>query len=84
MSLFPGGCCYLQAVAVERAQDKGILAPCMLSCFLLSIGASINRGYIRERYLIDGSFLNDCLVWTFCTSCAATQEYREVNRREGI
>jgi Cys-rich protein (TIGR01571 family) len=84
VSLIPGACCYLQAVAVDRSQEKGILSPCILSCFLLCIGASINRGQIRDRYHIDGNYLKDCLIWLICIPCAATQELREVNRREGI
>lgn len=83
ISLIPGSCCCIQAVAVDRAQGKGLLSAYVLSCCLFCIGASINRGLMRDRYNVDGSFLKDCLIWIFCVPCAATQELREVNRREG-
>ena len=82
-SLCPGSCCVIQAIAVDRAQGRGKILPYLQSCCLFCIGASINRGLIRDRYSIDGSFLKDCLIWIFCVPCAATQEFREVNRREG-
>ena len=83
VSLLPGACCFIQGIAIDRAQEKGVLTPFCLSCCFLCVGASINRGQIRDRYHIDGSFLKDCLIWIFCIPCAATQEFREVNRREG-
>ncbi|OMJ70776.1 hypothetical protein SteCoe_31171 [Stentor coeruleus] len=83
IALIPGGCCILQAIAVDRALEKGIIGACIFSCMLLCIGSSLNRARIRDRYNIEGSHLKDCLIWICCTPCAATQEYREVRRREG-
>jgi Cys-rich protein (TIGR01571 family) len=73
--------CCLQAVAVDKATGTGAIVPALLTCCLGCIGAAINRGKIRERFGIEGSFVTDCLIWWCCGPCAACQEYREVQRR---
>lgn len=83
LSLFPLGSCLLQAFALDKSSKTGLLKPILFSCFLCCIGGSINRGKLRAKYSIESTFIKDCLLWTCCVPCAATQEYREVNRREG-
>ena len=73
--------CCVQAVAVDKATGTGVVMPLLLVCCLSCIGAGINRGKIRERYGIEGSFIFDCFLWWFCGECAACQEYREVQKR---
>lgn len=77
----PGGVCCVQAVATDRATQSGAFVPCILVALLGPIGAAINRGKIRERYGIEGSFVGDCCTWMWCAACAACQEYRETQRR---
>ena len=80
-SCIPGGCCCLQASAVNKATQKGSCVPYLCVCCLLCIGGAINRGNIRQRYSYDGSFINDCCIWLFCFACAGCQEYRETKRK---
>jgi len=79
----PCGACCMQAQAVDRATqgNEGVFMPLLCVCCLGCIGAAINRGKIRESFSISGSFVNDCLIWSCCGPCAATQEYREVRTR---
>lgn len=78
----PGALCYFQAVAVDTITHEGLVVPFLLPCCLSCIGAAINRGKIRDHYKIDGSFVIDCVV-SMCYLCSATQEYREMKKREG-
>ncbi|CAG9310860.1 unnamed protein product [Blepharisma stoltei] len=80
----PCGTCCLQAWSVNKAYQEGLLKPFILPCLLFCFGAAINRGQIRKKYHIEGSFITDCLIEWICAPCAVTQEYREVNRREGF
>jgi Cys-rich protein (TIGR01571 family) len=41
------------------------------------------RGKIREQFGIQGSSCEDCLLHSFCTLCAVTQEARHVDRDTG-
>ncbi|CAG9313782.1 unnamed protein product [Blepharisma stoltei] len=79
----PGGFCCLQAKAVDKATGEGLLVPYIFPCLTFCIGAAFNRGKIRNKYRIEGNFVTDCLIEWLCSLCAVTQEYREVNRREG-
>lgn len=36
------------------------------------------RANIRKKKCIDGSMMEDCLVYTFCFYCAISQDYREL------
>ena len=76
--------CCVQAVAVDKATGTGALIPCLFVCFLGCIGGAINRGKIRERFGIEGSFIVDCLLWWCCAECSACQEYREVRNKERL
>jgi len=78
----PGGACYFEAVAVDTVTQEGLVIPFLLPCCLSCIGGAINRGKIRDHYKIDGSFVSD-LVLSICYLCSATQEYREMKKREG-
>jgi Cys-rich protein (TIGR01571 family) len=83
VSFIPGGICFIQASAVNRATGEGMVIPFILPCLAACIGAAINRGKLRDHYKLNGSFVIDCLLHWFCSCCAVTQEYREVNTREG-
>ncbi|CAG9335840.1 unnamed protein product [Blepharisma stoltei] len=76
-----GGIC-IQAYSVDKATSSGMVCPFLWSCCLGCIGSAVNRGQIRQKYHIEGSFIMDCLISCFCGCCAATQEYREVMNRE--
>ena len=78
----PLGCCCLQAAAVSRATGNGIIGPFFIVWCLMCIGGAINRGTIRKVFAIDGGFVEDCCIWSFCYSCAGCQEYREVKKRK--
>jgi Cys-rich protein (TIGR01571 family) len=77
----PGGICCVSASAVDKATGTGTALPYFLVCCLVSIGGALNRTKIREKYMIDGSFIMDLVFWCCVPVCAATQEYREVRRR---
>lgn len=81
--LVPGGVCGIQAKAVNKATGEGMLVPFIFPCFTGCIGAAFNRGKIRDKYHLEGNYITDCLLEMLCPLCAVTQEYREVNRREG-
>jgi Cys-rich protein (TIGR01571 family) len=80
----PGGYCLLQALAVKKSTNQGMLGPYLLPWLLMCIGAAINRGKVRETFKIEGNFFSDCLLHICCPVCAATQEYRETVRRKSI
>ena len=73
--------CCVQAVAVDKANGSGVFIPYLFVCLLGCIGGAVNRGKIRDRFGIEGSFVLDCLLWWFCAECSACQEYREVQKR---
>jgi Cys-rich protein (TIGR01571 family) len=77
----PCGSCYIQASAVSKATEEGMLVPFIMPCLLACVGGALNRGKIRDKYKYAGSFPLDCLLHWFCTCCAVTQEYREVDRQ---
>lgn len=80
--LFPF--CYpiFQGCTVHNATGEPWSKACFCPLLLCCIGAAINRGKIRDRYLINGSFCEDCLTHCLCSCCALCQEYSEVKRRE--
>jgi uncharacterized Cys-rich domain len=80
----PCGFVCLQAVAVEKATggESGRVISCLLFLICGCIGGAINRRKIRNSYGIDGSLLNDLLIWWLFGACAGCQEYREVSSRE--
>ena len=73
-----------QGWIINKATGESCLTACLGPFFLCCIGASVNRGKIRDRYLIDGSFCEDCLIHAFCCACAICQEYREVRNKERL
>ena len=78
----PGGYCCIQAISVSKATSDGCICPFICSMCFLCIGAAINRGKIRTRYIIPGSYCQDCILHLCCGPCAVCQEYREVANRE--
>lgn len=77
----PFGACCIQAAAVSKALNKGIVVPFLLVSCLSCVGGAINRGHIRDEFKIQGSLISDALTWCCCGPCAACQEYREVHQR---
>lgn len=73
--------CCLQAIAVDKVTGSGLFIPFICVCCLGCFGGAINRGDIRQKLGIHGSFSIDCLVWCFYPECSACQEYREVENR---
>lgn len=79
----PGAMCCVQAKAVDIVKKDGTVVPYLLVCCLSCIGGAINRGTIRDKLNIKGTFITDCVVWWCCSNCAACQEYREVKKKHG-
>lgn len=77
----PCGVICLQAKAVDMITGDGMVIPCLLTMCLSCIGGAINRGTIRTKLGIQGSFVSDCLLWWCCGPCAGCQEYREAKKR---
>ncbi|CAG9326760.1 unnamed protein product [Blepharisma stoltei] len=77
------GAALLQGITFyEMNGGQGGCGECCIACWLCCIGLAINRGKIREKYNIHGSFIVDCLLyWIGCSCCMVTQEYREVRLR---
>ena len=82
ISIFPPACCIYQGLAVNRSSGESFLSAFCLSFLFLCIGGAMNRGKIRDKYLIKGTFINDCAIHLFCTICAVSQEYREIIARK--
>lgn len=78
----PGGYCYIQASARNKATHEDCLYPYVLPLLFLCVGAAINRKKLREHYSFSGNFASDCLYHFLCGVCAVTQEYREAHKRE--
>ena len=76
----PGGLCFIQAKAVDKATQQGMFVPYCLVCCLGVLGGALNRETIRNKLGLEGSCVTSCLVWCYCSHCAACQEYREVFR----
>ncbi|CAG9323276.1 unnamed protein product [Blepharisma stoltei] len=74
--------CIYQGISVKKATGESCFGAYCCPIVLCCIGAAINRGKIRDRYLINGSFVGDCFYHFCCGPCAVCQEYREVNVRE--
>ena len=81
------GCCVpcgiicLQAKAVSLVTNDGVVIPYLLASCCFLIGNALNRGTIRTRIGIYGSFIGDCCTWCYCAPCAGCQEYREARLR---
>lgn len=73
--------CY-QGWIINKATGENCFSATLCPLLLCCLGAGMNRGKIRDRYLIDGSFCEDCLLHCFCAPCALCQEYREVMSKE--
>ena len=80
--IVPGGYCFIQSKAVSIATGESMVVPFILPCLLCCIGGAMNRGKIREKHKLDGSFVVDCLLHWCLGCCATTQEYREARKRE--
>lgn len=57
---FPFACCVYQGLAVNRSSGDSCISAFLCSLVFLCVGSAINRGKIRDVYLIRGSFLSDC------------------------
>lgn len=84
LSIFPLSCCIYQGLIVSQSSKESFISAFFLSLVFLCIGCAINRGKIRDKYLIKGSFISDCIIHSLCTVCAVSQEYREIIVRETI
>ena len=74
----------MQASAVNKAMKTGLVSPYLWVCCLACFGGAINRGKVREGYMIKGEFINDFIVWCLCGACAGCQEYRETTKRNPL
>ena len=79
--LIPGGACFLQAAAIDKAYGQGKLIPCLFPLCFLCIGGGVNRLKIRERYTLEGGLTNDICIWLIAPICASIQEYKETHKR---
>ncbi|OMJ92428.1 hypothetical protein SteCoe_4765 [Stentor coeruleus] len=84
VALFPICYPFLQGWVVSKAVHQSFISACICPLFCCCIGAAVNRGKIRDRYLIEGSFCEDCLIHCFCSPCALCQEYSEVRNKERL
>lgn len=77
----PCGFCYYQGMAVSKATAEGCCVPCLCPLLCCCIGAAVNRGRIRDSYLIEGSMCSDICIHIFCSPCGVCQEYNEAKMR---
>jgi len=77
----PCGFCVVQGKAVSSATSENCCVPCCCPIVLCCVGAAINRGRIRDSFLIEGSLLEDLCVHIFCSPCGVCQEYLEAKAR---
>jgi Cys-rich protein (TIGR01571 family) len=82
VALVPCGMPVIQAIAVDKAQGKGLVVPLLLGC-LGPIGAAINRARVRNAYGIEGTFCADFCIHLWCAPCSVCQEYRQALRKQG-
>ena len=59
----PGGLCFIQAKAVDKATQQGMFVPYCLVCCLGVLGGALNRETIRNKL---GSFLFNELTIELC------------------
>jgi Cys-rich protein (TIGR01571 family) len=83
VTFVPFGMSAIQAIAVDKAQGKGLVVPFLLSACIGPIGAAINRDQVRQAYSIEGNFCGGCCIHLWCGPCAVCQEYRQARRKEG-
>jgi len=86
-----GQCCFAYfcpcIVAGKNAEAMG--ENCCLYGFLSTLGCiglftqSTIRQKIRERYGIEGSFINDIMCYCCCPLCALVQEANEIKAHGG-
>lgn len=81
VACLPCGGAIAQGLAVKNATGEGFIVPYCMTILLACIGAAINRGQIRNKYNLEGGFINDFCYHMWCHHCASCQEYREVNVR---
>ena len=76
----PFGACVIHSMATNQVTNKGFLRACVYSlacCF----GMSANRQEIKKKMNLKETFCEDCLIYLFCTPCAAAQDFREAENR---
>ena len=77
--LVPCGPFFIQPMAYSKMTGEDFKSTCSLLCTLGTYGHAMLRGRIREKYNINGSYINDWFVWFYCCCCAAVQEMTQVN-----
>ena len=71
--------CYTQGKNAEAIGESCLTHGIFALIPLLNIYChATNRGKIREKKNIDGTFFNDLLCSLFCTPCALVQEALEI------
>jgi Cys-rich protein (TIGR01571 family) len=79
--LVPCAACYYQSKATSEVTANSRTSTFLWPFLGLCIGAGYNRKRIREAFLLQGNMWSDTFIHLFCSSCAVTQEIREVRRR---
>lgn len=86
---FPACCIACNSVAILQGFTDNALnggggcGACCLAYCLGSIGSAINRNSVRTKYDLPGNCFLDCILYGCCLgTCLATQEYREVFKRQ--
>merc|ERR1712013_366806 len=75
----PCGMQCMQCVDANHALGSGTGIKAFFCSFCLCcIGAAFNRGELRNKMDIEGTFIMDCLFEFCCPCCAITQEWQEV------
>lgn len=80
----PGlGANILQCQTKNTLDETGGCVAYLCACCLGCYGSAFNRYKVREHFSIKGSYLLDCLIYTFCLGlCAVVQEYREAKEQK--
>ena len=56
---------------------------CLLYCFMPCLPFMMLRGRMRERYGIEGSSCDDCMLSCCCADCVNCQMANELDAQEG-
>ena len=78
----------VQSITLYKANSSNC-CPYLFATYCCCIGLAVNRGSIRnlKEKKIEGSKCMDCLLYSCfcccCHACLATQEYRQISRKDG-
>ncbi|OMJ75054.1 hypothetical protein SteCoe_25899 [Stentor coeruleus] len=68
--------CIIQGISVLEVEGEGGCGECLMGMLCLSIGLSLNRNKLRDKFGIQGNCVADCLAYSCCCHCClTTQEY---------